>query len=163
MVEPIHVDVACAGDKEVTAEKDTSPFGPWLLVSYGRQGNSNHIGKNGRSGPSNFGATGSMGGVGKSRGNGSGSVKNVNGVSTEVREQQRATKVNSSTINKGKVVFTEITNYTEVTNFVNQPFDPMETVEVLAQKELTPHVICMDISFELVASDLEEALAVISE
>lgn len=42
MVEPTHVDVASNGNNEVNVDKDTFPYGLWLLVSYGRQGNKNY-------------------------------------------------------------------------------------------------------------------------
>ncbi|KAK1589037.1 hypothetical protein Q3G72_029907 [Acer saccharum] len=52
----------------------------------------------------------------------------------------------------------------EVHEFIAQPVDPMETVDFASvQKDYDSPVTGMDKSFDMVVSELKEALAVISE
>ncbi|KAK3226778.1 hypothetical protein Dsin_006640 [Dipteronia sinensis] len=104
MVELIPMDAACAGNNEVSIENVTSPCGLWLMVSYGKQGNKNYKGKKGRNGFGNSGAAESMEGVGKT-------VGKDDIMMTEC-ELQGVNKASGSANHKGKVVLTEITNYT---------------------------------------------------
>ncbi|KAK1581920.1 hypothetical protein Q3G72_010207 [Acer saccharum] len=77
-------------------EKINSPYGPWLLVSYGKQGSKNVKGRYGRNG------SGSSGGAEKSGNNGK-----VVGNDVKVLTDNT---FSSSNCHNGKVVFTEITN-----------------------------------------------------
>ncbi|KAK1549114.1 hypothetical protein Q3G72_016349 [Acer saccharum] len=81
LVEHVSVAVGSEGSKEVIGEKENSPYGPWLMVSYGRQGNLGFKGKSGRTGVTNQGTAGSMGGAGKIVASGSG--QKISGVDTE--------------------------------------------------------------------------------
>ncbi|KAK1551711.1 hypothetical protein Q3G72_003250 [Acer saccharum] len=81
LVEHVSAAVGCEGSKAVIGEKETSPYGPWLMVSYGRQGNSGFKGKSGRTGVINQGTADSMGGARKIVASGNG--QKISGVDTE--------------------------------------------------------------------------------
>ncbi|KAK2643932.1 hypothetical protein Ddye_019127 [Dipteronia dyeriana] len=68
--------------KKISADKDKSPYGPWILVSYGKQGHKNHNGRFNRNGNFTSGVVENMGGVGKTID--SGSMKKSNGGSAEI-------------------------------------------------------------------------------
>ncbi|KAK1567306.1 hypothetical protein Q3G72_010675 [Acer saccharum] len=237
MVEPTHVDTASAGNNEDCVDKEKSPYGPWLLVSYGRQGSKNLKGRNSRIGTGNSGSNENMGGVGKSVG--SGSAKKTSGGSVEANQDKTAVletgikgypanirsssnanrgsgsrfdilsedaditmiegdqhgliKVIGSSKNNDEAVLKEITNdagYTgqsipiditviddesvdsasvlrqlheDVVNFVAQPVNHMVNVEGLTHEGANMVAPGLDRNFDMVASDLEGALAVISE
>ncbi|KAK2663118.1 hypothetical protein Ddye_001692 [Dipteronia dyeriana] len=148
MVEPILMDADCTGNNEIYVEKDTSPYGSWLLVSYGRDSGSR------------FDVL----------------CEEDDITMTEV-ELQAVNKAASGSVNhKGKVVLTKITTYTEdedldsasvlihlhgeVTDFIPQPVEHMEIAEGLVHKELITLMAYMDRSFAMMASNPEEALAV---
>ena len=71
VVEPRQEETMC--DVQDNTGKEETPYGPWLLVSYGKQGNRNYRGRYGKPGSSG-------GGYGKNnvggQGNGDGNVRN---------------------------------------------------------------------------------------
>ncbi|KAK0608273.1 hypothetical protein LWI29_028212 [Acer saccharum] len=88
IVETVQEEVMC--DNQIGTDKEASPFGPWLLVSYGKQGYRNTKGKMGKTsyGSTNYMArNGSVknGPEGSARNGADGNARRMEGEFSEVR------------------------------------------------------------------------------
>lgn len=99
-MESVHEEAMC--DTQISTDKKVSPYGPWLLVSYGKQGNMNFKGKLGktRNGSANLMSRNGIaknGFEGSARSGCDGNTRKMEGEFTEVRYGKKNNMKNGTT------------------------------------------------------------------
>ncbi|KAK2659814.1 hypothetical protein Ddye_006347 [Dipteronia dyeriana] len=171
VVDPIQEEDTC--DIQTNTDNEKTPYGPWLLVTYGKQGNRNFkgkVGKNGNGSASSVVRNGNTkhGTEGSSKSGIDGTPKRVegdknnvkNGRFTKYTEENANTLGNSTSGSRFEILNKkmEVSMGIESLQFIASP-----SCSKLKEKSDTMNVMQNDNNFDDVASTLEEAMAVISE
>ncbi|KAK1566974.1 hypothetical protein Q3G72_006806 [Acer saccharum] len=93
---PIQVESEANCEVQNADQKEKAPYGPWLLVSYGKQGNKFFKGRSGKAGNGSGFNTDKNGPDGKTSVSGNSSARNMEGGFTEVRSGKKSYFTNMS-------------------------------------------------------------------